>query len=39
MSVNEALATVVVVIMFFSLWGLVAYNVLKSPDDRRSDDR
>ena len=38
MSINEALATLAVVIMFFSIFGLIAYNVYKSPDDRRYND-
>ena len=37
MSLNEALATVGVVIMFFWIFGLIAYNVYKSPDDSRKD--
>jgi hypothetical protein len=37
MSLGEALATITVVIMFFSIFGLVAYNVYKSPDDARPD--
>jgi len=35
MSLNEALATIAVVFMFFSIFGLIAYNVYKSPDDTR----
>jgi hypothetical protein len=35
MSLNEALATIAVVIMFFSIFGLIGYNVYKSPDDTR----
>ena len=35
MSMNEALATLAVVVMFFSIFGLIAYNVYKSPDDTR----
>ena len=38
MNLNEALATIAVVIMFFSIFGLIAYNVYKSPDDRRPKD-
>ena len=38
MSLNETLATIAVIIMFFSIFGLVAYNVYKSPKDSRADD-
>jgi hypothetical protein len=36
MSFNEAIATVGVLFMFFSIFGLIWYNVYKSPDDRRN---
>jgi hypothetical protein len=39
MSLNEALATLGVVFMFFSIFGLIAYSVYKSPDDIRPKDR
>ena len=35
MSLNEALATIAVVFMFFSIFGVIAYNVYTSPDDTR----
>jgi hypothetical protein len=35
MSLNEALATIAVVIMFFSIFGLIGYNVYKSTDEPR----
>jgi hypothetical protein len=35
MTLNEALATLGVVIMFFWIFGLIAWNVYKSPDDQR----
>ena len=37
MSLNEVAATLGVVFMFFSIFGLIAYNVYKSPDDTRRD--
>ena len=38
MSLNEALATVAVVFMFFSIFGLIAYNVIKSDDEPRKEE-
>ncbi len=35
MSLNEVVATLGVVFMFFSIFGLIAYNVYKSPNDIR----
>jgi hypothetical protein len=37
MSINEALATLAVVIMFFSIFGLIGYDVYKSSDDIRKN--
>ena len=33
MTLNEALATILVIFMFFSLFGLIAWNIYKSPKD------
>ncbi len=37
MSINEALATLAVVMMFFSIFGVIGYTVYKSPDDTRKE--